>query len=236
MNLLADLGWLRRAPADLRERCRAIAGNPNSPDIASDTALIDVANYALDINQLTRVGKLVAERLKSPIDTVLARFKLALIGSGTTSLIAPAIGGSSPRHSILIEVVEGEYGRALEEALNPTSTIRHAQPDGVVLALDYRDLRLDTAVADGDAAAARVEAAFSHIATIAENLRPSLKGPLLLQTVVPPLEPLFGSLDAVESGSTRSMVAALNMRLAGWIAQGNDVLVDAAALANAVGL
>jgi FkbH-like protein len=236
MNLLAELGWLRCAPADLRERCRAIAGNPSPPDIATDSALIDVASYALDINQLMRVSKLVAERLKSPINTLLARFKLALIGSGTTSLIAPAIVGSGPRHLTLIEVVEGGYGRALEEALSPNSAIRLTQPDGVLLAFDYRDLHLDTAVADGDAAAARVEAAFSHIATIAENLRPALKGPLLLQTLVPPLEPLFGSLDAVESGSTRSMVAALNVRLAGWIAQGNDVLVDAAALANAVGL
>src|ERR1700732_3944397 len=61
MNLLADLGWLRRAPADLGERCRSIAGNPKQPDMASDTALLDVANYALDINQLTRVSKLVAD-------------------------------------------------------------------------------------------------------------------------------------------------------------------------------
>jgi len=236
MNLLADLGWLRRPPADIRDRFRSMAGNPNQPDIVSDTALIDIASYALDINQLTRVSRLATDRLKSPIDTVLTRFKLGLIGSGTMSLIAPAIAGSGPRHSTLLTVVEGDYGRALEESLSPTSSVRSAQPDGVLLALDYRDLHLDTAVADPDTAAGRVSAAFSHLQTIAENLRPSLKGPLLLQTVVPPMEPLFGSLDASECGSSRAMVTALNARIANWIREGDDVLVDTAGLANAVGL
>jgi FkbH-like protein len=57
-----------------------------------------------------------------------------------------------------------------------------------------------------------------------------------VQTVVPPFEPLFGSLDAAESGSPRAMVAALNARIATWAAESNDVLVDAAGLAAAVGL
>lgn len=50
MNLLADLGWLRRPPADLRDRCRSLAASLSEPDLASDTALVDVANYALDMN------------------------------------------------------------------------------------------------------------------------------------------------------------------------------------------
>jgi hypothetical protein len=69
MNLLADLGWLRRTPADIRDCLRSMAGNPNQPDIVSDTALIDIASYALDINQLTRVSRRATDRLKSPIDT-----------------------------------------------------------------------------------------------------------------------------------------------------------------------
>jgi FkbH-like protein len=236
MNLLADLGWLRRAPADLRNRCRSIAQNLNQPDTESDTALVDITSHALDFNQLTHVSRLVADRLKSPVDTILARFKLGLICSGTMSLIAPAIVASGPRHSVLIEVVEGDYGRTLEETLNPGGRVRSSQPDGVLLALDHRDLHLDAAAVDGDTAAKRVEAAFSHLQTMAENLRPSVKGSLLLQTIVPPVETLFGSLDASEPGSPRAMVAALNARIAKWAAEGDDVLIDAAGLANAVGL
>ena len=236
MNLLAELGWLRRPPGDLRARCRSLGSSVSEADLAFDTALVDVASYGLDINQLTWVSRLVADRLKSPIDTVLARFKLGLLGSGTLSLISAAIPGSGARHLTLIEVVEGDYGRSLEDALNPASRIRAAQPDGVLLAFDYRDLHLDTAVADPSAAAKRVEAVFSHLQTIAENLRPSLKGPLLLQTLVPPAEPLFGSLDTAETGSSYAMVAALNECIARWTAETDDVLVDAARLASAVGL
>jgi FkbH-like protein len=235
-NLLANLGWLRRAPADFRERCRSLAGKTNEPDIVSDTELIDIANHALDINQLIRVGKLSTDRVKSSLDTVLARFRLGLLGSGTMSLIAQAIVGSGPRHSTLIEVIEADYGRSLEDALNPQSRIRCAQLDGVLLALDYRDFRLDTAAADAEAAATRIEAAFSRLKVMAENLRSSLRGPLLLQTVVPPMELLFGSLDAGEPGSPRTMVAALNRRIAKWSREGDDVLIDAAGLANTVGL
>jgi FkbH-like protein len=236
MSLLADLGWLRRPPGDLRDRCRVLGHSVNEPDLAFDTALVDIGSYGLDINQLNWVSRLVGLRLDSHIDTVLARFRLGLLGSGTLSLVSRAIPGSGVRHLTLIDVVEGEYGRSLEDALNPCSRIRAAQPDGVLLAFDYRDLHLDRAIADPTAAAKQVDAAFSHLRTIAENLRPSLKGPLLLQTLVPPTESLYGSLDSAEVGSPYAMVTALNERIARWTAQTDDVLVDAARLATAIGL
>ena len=46
--------------------------------------------------------------------------------------------------------------------------------------------------------------------TVAENVRPSVKGPLLLQTLVPPPEPLFGGLDLAEPGTPHAMVSRLN--------------------------
>ena len=236
MNLLTELGWLRRPPGNLRDRCRSLSHRMSEPDIAFDTALVDVASHGLDINQLAWVSKLVAGRSKSPIDTVLARFKLGLLGSGTLSLISAAIPGCGARHLTLIEVVEGDYGRSLEDAMNPDSRIRTAELDGVLLALDYRDLHLGAAVVDTSAAAKAVDAAFSRLQTIAENLRPSLKGPLLVQTLVPPADPLFGSLDTAEVGSSYAMVSTLNQRIARWTAETGDVLVDAARLASAVGL
>lgn len=236
MDLLAELAWLRRPPDDLRGRCRSLGPAADQPDLSFDTALVDIGSYGLDINQLNWVSKLVARRLPSPVDTVLGRFKLGLLGSGTLSLIASAIPGSGPRHLTLIDVVDSDYGRSLEDALNPASRIRAAQPDGVLLAFDYRDLHLDRAVADPAAAAKQVDAAFSHLQVIAENLRPSIRGPLLFQTLVPPAEPLFGSLDMVEAGSPHAMVAALNERMARWTVDSDDVLVDAARLASSVGL
>lgn len=235
MELLADLGWLRRAPQEFNDRCRRLAGRAEPFDAAFDVELIDLANHALDLNQLARIGKIAAKRRLDPLDTLLARFRLGLIGSGTLTLVGSAIPGSGLRHATLIDVVEAEYGRSLEQAMDPTSGIRTAGLDSVLLAFDYRDLHLDTATADRDAAKSNVENAFAYIKAVAENLRPSLSGPVLLQTIVSPVEPFFGSLDAAEPSSSYAMVQALNAKIVDWVSETDGVLVDAARLAAAVG-
>ena len=233
--MLADLGWLRRVPGDFRQRCKHLDSRIAGIDTSADAELIDLANHALDLNQLGRLGKLAAKRRQVDADGVFTRFKLGLIGSGTLSLIAAAIPGSGLRHFVLIEVVEADYGRALEQAMDPTSPIRSAGLDSALLAFDYRDLRLSVAASDADAANAQIEDAFSYIKAVAENLRPTLTGPILIQTLVPPVEPLFGSLDAAEASSPYAMVQALNRKIVQWVSESDVVLVDAARFGAMVG-
>ncbi|QGN56144.1 HAD family hydrolase [Novosphingobium sp. Gsoil 351] len=235
MDLLADLGWLRRAPGDFRQRCKQLDSRTGGIDAEADAELIDLANHALDLNQLGRLGKLAARRSQSDAGGVLARFKLGLIGSGTLSLIGTAIPGSGLRHFVLIDVVEAEYGRSLEQAMDPTSQLRSSGLDSAFLAFDYRDLHLNTAASDADTAHAQVEHALAYIKAVAESLRPSLTGPILVQTLVPPVEPLFGSLDATEASSPYAMVQALNRSIVEWVSESDVVLVDAARFAAAVG-
>ena len=206
------------------------------PDAAYDVELVDLANYALDMNQLERLGKIAASRGLDPRGAILSRFRLGLLGSGTLTLIASAIPGSALRHQTLVHVVEGEYGRSLEQALDPQSRIRPSSLDSVLLAFNCRDLHLDTAIASAEAAKAHVEKAFSYLQAIGESLRPGLSGPLLLQTVTPPVEPYYGGLDAAEAGSPYAMVQALNAKIVRWAAESDNVLVDAARLAGVVGL
>ncbi len=58
MDWLVDLGWLRRAPGDFRDRCRSLAERADEPDAAFDVELVDLANHALDMNQLGGSEKL----------------------------------------------------------------------------------------------------------------------------------------------------------------------------------
>jgi FkbH-like protein len=236
MVSLVELPWLRRAPVDFRDRCRSLAERVKHPDAACDIALFDMSNHALDMNQLGRIGKLAEARKLESHDSIFGRFRLGLLGSGTLTLIASAIPGSGLRHLTLIDVVEGEYGHSLEQALDPHSRIRSASLDSVLLAFDYRDLHLDAAAANADDAKARVEKAYSFIRAIGQSLRPGVSGPLLLQTVAPPVEPQYGGLDAAEASSPCAMVQALNARILGWAAESESVLVDAARLASVVGL
>ena len=57
----------------------------------------------------------------------------------------------------------------------------------------------------------------------------------ILQTLVPPPEPLFGSLDRVVIGSLRSLIDEINRSLSASIGQTDDLLFDVAALAETVG-
>ena len=236
MVSLVELAWLRRAPEDFRDRCRALAERVKTSDAAYDVALFDLSNHALDINQLGRIGKLAEARRLQPRDTLFGRFRLGLLGSGTLTLIASAIPGSGLRHLTLIDVVEGEYGHSLEQALDPQSRLRSASLDSVLLAFDYRDLHLDVAAANAHEAKAKVEKAYAYLQAIGESLRPGVSGPLLLQTVAPPVEPHYGGLDAAEAGSPYAMVQALNAKIVRWTAESDSVLVDVARLASVVGL
>ena len=59
---------------------------------------------------------------------------------------------------------------------------------------------------------------------------------ILLQTVVAPVEPLFGSLDAVEPGAVHSLIAALNLQIATLARERHVVCVDIARAAHWIGL
>jgi hypothetical protein len=81
-----------------------------------------------------------------------------------------------------------------------------------------------------------VSAAIHHISSMAAGVRDTIKTTCILQTIVPPSDPVFGGLDARVQGSPRAMIERFNVRLLEEVAQENDLVVDAAFLACKVGL
>jgi predicted enzyme involved in methoxymalonyl-ACP biosynthesis len=67
-------------------------------------------------------------------------------------------------------------------------------------------------------------------------LQQFVTGAILVQTLVPPPESLFGSFDLRYQGSVAAQVNAFNIRLAELAAKKGYVLVDVARLAGAIGL
>jgi FkbH-like protein len=236
--MLTDLGWLPAPGSDFRERVRALQGDVGR--IAAQDLherVVSLASAALDDSQLAKLARLTANILESGVDAAgLSKARLGLLGDGTLSLNTPAIVGSGLRHSLLLEVVEGSYNSAVQEAVDRSSHLHRAALDFALIAGDARLLGLDEAAATPEAAEAKVEAAMRRLELIVESLRPSVGSAILVQTVVPPLEPLFGSFDRLEPGSPFAMIEALNRRIADWARSGAVVLVDVARLAGAVGL
>ena len=148
----------------------------------------------------------------------------------------PALVGTALRHGLLLDVTEGAYNNAAQEAMDPSSLMRTAGLDMAIVATDRRILGLDAAAPSAEAAELKVQEAIRRLRMIVTALQPAVASAVFIQTVAPPIEPLFGSFDRVQAGSPFSMAVALNNGLAEWAAEGGIVLIDIARLAGNVGL
>jgi FkbH-like protein len=235
--MLTSMGWLEAAPGDFRAQFRALqrdlAVEPRG-DVAG--RLVALANHALDENQLVMLARLAREFHAGGAAAPLASLKLGVFGDGTLSLIAPAVAASGLRHRLLIKTLEGEFNRALLDATDPSSPVRTAELDMALIVSDARVLGLAQGATSRASAEENVQRAFQQLRQIVDNLRPFVSSAILVQTVAPPLEPLFGSFDRVEAGSPFAMIESLNRRIAEWAADGSIVLVDISRLAASVGL
>ncbi|MFZ4746166.1 MAG: HAD-IIIC family phosphatase [Sphingomonas sp.] len=237
--MLSGLDWLLPSPGDFRARLKAVRASVTAaePPAATEEALYELALHALDLNQLGALATTVASYLTSaPPPGPLARLRLGVLGAGTLDLLQPAIAASALRHRVLVDIAGGDYGSAVRDAIDPHSRFRAQTHDAVLIALDHRTLGLDAPRADAAAAQAAVASALDLVAAMVAGLEASAAGGVLVATVVPPLEPLFGSFDAVEAGSVHAMVAAFNAGLAAMAAAKAIILVDLARVAAWTGL
>ena len=228
---MSDLAWLRDPPADFRARVNAL--KKAGAGVESGLELLRLASYRLDENQLAKLAG--AAKALSGAAPQFTPARIALIGDGTLSLVAPAIEGSGLRHGVLIDVVLGGYNAVVQESFDATSAVHAAKPDLVVLATDCRILGLSRAAASREAANDLVEAAFTRTRMVVERMRKSARAGVIVQTVPGPTDSLFGSFDRVEGTSPFAMTEAFNEKLREWARSGGIVIADIARLAASIG-
>ena len=225
--------WLLPAPNDFKARARALASSA-SPDESEARRL---AAFALDLNELDALRKVVRQQREFFISRVgFAPLKLGIVASHTMDYLAAALPGSGLRHSILIDVVLAGYGQAAQEILNPDSSFVTHHLDCVLLAFDYRGLGLDRVFLKKEEAEEVVSAAINYVSSLATGVRNLIRATCILQTLVPPSDPVFGGLDARVPGSPRAMIERFNARLLNEVVKENDLVADVAFLASQVGL
>ena len=233
LPLFRELSWLPKSPRDFDLRCRALLDNPT--DLGR--RLQELASFGLDENQLNHLAKLIAKARRAVTDLQpLVPFRLAVLSNSMVDFIIPTLVGTAARHGIALECIKAEYDQVIQQALSPDSVINRAKPDGVLLALDYRALPLRCQVGSREEAAKAVRQALSFIETARTGLRANGKLVCILQTIAPPAERLFGSLDRVLPGALRNMIEQVNIGLAESIVGTEDILLDVAGLAETVGL
>ena len=232
-ELYRNLAWLPAPPADFPACCKKLPER----HIGFGKEIRALATHALDEHQLARLGRAIdTVRAKGGSLVPLTPFRLGLIGNGTLDLIVPVLIATAARHGIALECVKGGYDQFLQDFLLPESEINRARPDAVLLALDYRGLSIQATPGDQTSAERTVNAAASLLDTLRSAIHQNCEAVCILQTLAPPPESLFGSLDRALPGTARSLTDALNQRIAGMVLQSNDILLDVAGIAETVGL
>ena len=233
ISLYAELQWLPRAPKDLSERLKNLGDSPTP----MGRELQALASYALDLNQLTKLGKYIA---RAPSEgkslNPLIPFRLAILSNSTIDLVVPALVASAARHGIALEVIQPSYDQVLQEALTPDSKVNSSKSDAVLFALDYRALPLKLSFGDPDGAYSLVQGVLGYLGALRKGIKGNSNAICIFQTFAPPVETLFGSLDRVLPGTMRSLIDKINRELAGYVLGSGDVLLDVAGLAETVGL
>ena len=230
---LITLPWLPAPPASFKAQCQALLDGRSGVG----GVLISLAQHALSEGQTRLLAKTILTLRARGVDLApLTQFRLGILGNGTLDLMLPALVASAARHGIALECVKPEFDQILQPAVDAGSELHRARPDAVLLTLDYRALPWRLNVDGVDAASAEVSGAMAFLNTIRRGVRAHSNAPCIVQTLAPPIESLFGSLDRAIPGSARSMIDALNRQIVASRADTQDVLLDVAALAEAVGL
>jgi len=228
---LIDLPWLPRLSANLRVRLQTV--EQEGGDFGPSLRLL--ANQFLGLNEATSIARTLSRvRARGP-SLSLSPFRLALVSNATTDFLKPMLMASALRYGVLLEILEADFGQAMQEAIDPASSINTAKPDAVLLAIDYRGLPFRS---PGDAQwpAWDAHAALAELSAIRDGFRTHGSATCLVQTLPAPVELLLGSLDVGSPGTLRASVAQFNTLLVSDVATRGDVLVDVEWLAQCVGL
>ena len=166
----------------------------------------------------------------------LTHFRLGLLGNGTQEFIFDAIVATGARHGLEIECARGEYDQTLQDAMDPDSHINRSRPHAVLIAIDHRALPWQATPGDAVTAAENVEMASNYLKTVRDAVRKNSGALCILQSLAAPPETLFGSYERRIPGTVLWLVEALNRQIVDSLSTGEDILFDAAQLAQTVGL
>jgi FkbH-like protein len=232
-QLYRNLSWLPAAPADFAGRCKALSASGGPVGKRAR----ELATFSLNEYQLAKLGRAIETARKASLSLApLEPFRLGLLGNGTLDLMVPALVATAARHGIALECIRSGYDQFLQDALLPESDINRSRPDAVLLALDHRGLSLQISPGNEAAAKRTVESASNLLNTVRDGIHRNSGAACILQTLAPPPESLFGSLDRALPGTARQLIDEINRHITLAALTFDDMLLDVAGLAETVGL
>jgi FkbH-like protein len=234
--IYSRLTWLPEAPHDFACRCHSLLlAKAENGQLAQQ--LRTLSNFRLDDIQLLKLAQTMAKLKKAGCSlSPLVDFTLGLLCNDTPAFLAPALSASAIRHGIALEVLQGDYGQVMQDALSPDSAINAKGVNAVLLSLDYRWYPLHPCPGQSEEAERVVEACVAQIQAVRSAIKLNCGAICIFQTLAPPVEGLFGSLDRALPGTLRYLIDRVNEELGKLVLGSDDVIFDVAGLAEIVGL
>ena len=139
-ELYVNLEWLPRVPDDFNEQLQTA-----TQEKTSGSLLRKLAGYALHINQIHRIAKVIAIAQKGNKDLrPLKPFSLGVVSNATTSIIVPALVATAARYGFSLTVHEAPYGQAVQVALGEVEAFKDVVMDAILIAIDYKGLPIQS--------------------------------------------------------------------------------------------
>lgn len=198
----------RRDPLDLLAYARALAGQGRYEDAAHQLrlAMSQPVRYAF----FPRAEKLI-KQVAGKIESNLRRVRVAILGSSTTSLIAPLLQALCLRDRIQVEIYEGLYGAIQQEVLDPDSGMAQFRPDIVLIVKNWRDLHLEPVTPGSEADF--VQQLIDDTKALWNRLSSSFNCHVVQHAVDYPAQESFGYLAGTLSGGRTRIIDLINLEL-----------------------
>ena len=183
-----DLPWLLPPPENFRSELRALRASPEwQPERVRRLAMT-----SLNVVQLCDLAALFAAVPDSNIRGTW--LQMSVLTNASTNLLVPAISATAARHDLFVNVETHPFGSFVQEALDPKSATNTRNNDFILLALDHRAFGFHFQ-SDETSAATVVESAMRTLWALVASLRGANgAATIIVQTLAPPPEQLFGNL------------------------------------------
>jgi len=231
-ELYVNLEWLPRAPDDFNEQLQTA-----TQEKASGSLLRKLAGYALHINQMHSIAKVIAIAQKGNKDLrPLKPFSLGIVSNTTTSIIGPALVATAARYGFLLTVHEAPYDQAVQVALGEVEAFKDVAMDAILIAIDYKGLPVQSKTPPFGKDTDAVNESLDYLNMIRTQLKEKYGAPCIMQTCAHEPGSFFGNFDVQVNNTPRQFINIFNSALVNEVTGTEDFLLDVAAIAETVGL
>lgn len=182
----------------------------------------------------------LARRIDSGEFAELRPATVAILSGSTLTFVKPSLTVEAARSGLRLNTVLGEFGQLEQPILDPSSPIRAADPDYLVLLFQPTDVSPDAVDriyrTGGSEFDALGEELLDRLVSAARTFRDAHEKPVLIANFAVPADLPLGPFDASEPGGVTHRITRLNLELASRLAGEADLYVwDYAGLVAATG-